>query len=153
MRRWVDGCVFFGIALMLAACGTQRPAPVVDRSGATGVRPDAAAGTSVPPAQRVAKEGIYTVQRGDTLYSIATSFGVDVRELARWNNLGDTASLSVGQTLRVGRSGDGALTLRPTKTRKKYSAAELNAQCNPRAPMPADLVAWDAMRPVGNEAL
>ena len=61
--------------------------------------------------------------------------------------------LSVGQTLRVGRSGDGALTLKPTKTRKKYSAAELNAQCDPRAPMPADLVAWDAMRPVGNEAL
>ena len=61
--------------------------------------------------------------------------------------------LSVGQTLRVGRSGDGALTLKPTRTRKKYSAADLNAQCDPRAPMPADLVAWEAMRPVGNETL
>jgi lipoprotein NlpD len=113
MRRWVGGSVFFGIALVLAACGTQRPAPVVDRSGATGVRPDAAAGTSLPPAPRVAKEGNYTVQRGDTLYSIATSFGVDVRELARWNNLGDAASLSVGQTLRVTAPPASAATVTP----------------------------------------
>ena len=61
--------------------------------------------------------------------------------------------LSIGQRLLVGRSGEGALTLRPAKTRKKYSAAELNAQCNPRAPMPADLAAWEAMRPAGDEAL
>ena len=61
--------------------------------------------------------------------------------------------LSVGQTLLVERSEQGTLTLQPKKTRKKYSAAELNAQCNPRAPMPADLSAWDAMRPAGSEAL
>ena len=113
MRRWVGRSVFFGVVLMLAACGTQRPAPVVDRSGPTNVRPDAAAGASVPPAQRVAKEGIYTVQRGDTLYSIATSFGVDVRELARWNNLGDSVSLSVGQALRVTAPPASAATVTP----------------------------------------
>ena len=61
--------------------------------------------------------------------------------------------LSVGQTLLVGRSDEGALTLRPKQARKKYRAAELNAQCNPRAPMPSDLAAWDTMRPVGHEAL
>ena len=61
--------------------------------------------------------------------------------------------LSIGQTLLVGRSGEGTLTLQPAQTRKKYSAAELNAQCNPRAPMPADLAAWDAMRPAGSETL
>lgn len=60
---------------------------------------------------------------------------------------------SVGQTLLVERTEQGSLTLQPKKLRKKYSAAELNAQCNPRAPMPADLAAWDAMRPVGSEAL
>ncbi len=113
MRRWFGGSVFFGIALILAACGTQRPAPVVDRSGPTGVRPDAAAAASAPSTQRVAKEGIYTVQRGDTLYSIATSFGVDVRELARWNNLGDSASLSVGQTVRVTAPPATAATVTP----------------------------------------
>lgn len=61
--------------------------------------------------------------------------------------------LSVGQTLLVERSDEGALTLRPKQARIKYSAAELNAQCNPRAPMPSDLAAWDTMRSAGNEAL
>lgn len=112
MRRWVGGSVCFGVALLMAACASQRPAPVVDRSGPTGVRPDAVA-AAPPSAQRVAKEGIYTVQRGDTLYSIATSFGVDVRELARWNNLGDTASLSVGQALRVTAPPATAATVTP----------------------------------------
>lgn len=60
--------------------------------------------------------------------------------------------LSVGQTLLVERTEQGTLTLQPKKARKKYSAAELNAQCNPRARMPADLAAWDAMRPAGSEA-
>ena len=48
---------------------------------------------------------------------------------------------------------DGNLLLRPQRERRKYTAAELNAQCKPKAPMPADLVAWEQMRPVGNETL
>ena len=50
---------------------------------------------------RTAKDGVYTVQRGDTLYSVASSFGVDARELARWNGIADTSVLTVGQALRV----------------------------------------------------
>jgi len=52
-------------------------------------------------ATREARDGVYTVQRGDTLYSIALAFGIDVRELARWNNISDASVLSVGQALRV----------------------------------------------------
>jgi lipoprotein NlpD len=87
----------------LAACAAQRPAPVVERSGGTPPRAERpAAGTpSAASTPRTARDGVYTVQRGDTLYSIAMSFGVDVRELARWNNLPDAAPLSVGQALRV----------------------------------------------------
>jgi lipoprotein NlpD len=85
--------------LLLAACGTQRPAPVVDRSGAKTASTEKPAAAAAPRA--AARDGTYTVQRGDTLYSIATAFGVDVRELARWNSLADGAVLSVGQTLRV----------------------------------------------------
>jgi len=84
--------------LLLAACGTQRPAPVVERSGAPPTRPDAPVAA---PASPKAAEGTYTVQRGDTLYSIAQRHGLDVRELARWNGLGDTPILAVGQTLRL----------------------------------------------------
>lgn len=33
----------------------------------------------------------------------------------------------------------------------KYSIADLMAQCNPDESMPADMVAWEQMQPVGKE--
>jgi lipoprotein NlpD len=93
----------FAVLLLVAlgACSSQKPAPVVDRSGAPGsVRPPAVAERPAT-ATREARDGIYTVQRGDTLYSIAMAFGVDVRDLARWNGLADASVLRVGQALRI----------------------------------------------------
>ena len=113
MRRLQGWTGMLAAVLLLAACGTQRPAPVVDRSGAPATRaekPSASPSAAVPA--RTAHDGIYTVQRGDTLYSIAMSFGVDVRELARWNGIGDAAALSVGQALRV-TAPAGAATVTP----------------------------------------
>src|SRR5512139_1481919 len=92
----------FAVLLLVAlgACSSQKPAPVVDRSGALGAaRPPVVAGKPAA-APRETKDGVYTVQRGDTLYSIAMAFGVDVRELARWNGLQDASVLRVGQTVR-----------------------------------------------------
>lgn len=94
MNRSLSLCL---AASLLAACASQRPAPVVDRSAAS--KPPPAAGAPVP--MREAKDGVYTVQRGDTLYSIALAFGVDHRDLARWNGIADAAALKVGQQLRV----------------------------------------------------
>ena len=39
----------------------------------------------------------------------------------------------------------------PKVPRKRYSAAELIAQCDVDAPMPTDLQGWDRMAPVGSE--
>src|SRR5512134_1287710 len=98
MKSKVFLCAIAVQAALLSACMSQRPAPVVDRSAATG-KPTAAA--PAPSPMREAKDGLYTVQRGDTLYSIALAFGVDHRALARWNDLTDPAQLRVGQALRV----------------------------------------------------
>lgn len=99
MKSSVFLCAIAVQAALLSACVSQRPAPVVDRSAAT-AKPATAAESAATPI-REAKDGIYTVQRGDTLYSIALTFGVDHRDLARWNNLADPTQLQVGQALRV----------------------------------------------------
>ena len=57
----------------------------------------------------------------------------------------------VGQAIDI-EVEDGRLVVTPTR-RKRYTAAELNAQCNPRAPMPEDIVAWDRASSVGSETL
>ena len=55
-----------------------------------------------PPAThaQAASDSTYTVQSGDTLYSIAREVGVSVRTLMAWNDLENT-TIAVGQTLRV----------------------------------------------------
>ena len=61
--------------------------------------------------------------------------------------------LREGQTLSVDSQRDGSLRLRPKPLTKRYTAAELNAQCDFSAPMPADLDAWDRAPALGSEAL
>lgn len=44
---------------------------------------------------------IYTVAKGDTLYSIAFRFGVDFKDMARWNNIAPPYVLQPGDQLLV----------------------------------------------------
>lgn len=44
---------------------------------------------------------IYTVVRGDTLYSIARKFGLDANDIAQQNNMSLTSSLLTGMELRI----------------------------------------------------
>jgi LysM repeat protein len=43
---------------------------------------------------------VHTVDRGETLFSIATTYGVTVEEIKKWNRL-RTSRLSIGQELRI----------------------------------------------------
>jgi antitoxin ChpS len=56
---------------------------------------------------------------------------------------------SVGSSLNAAVRSDGVLL---TLARRKYSLDELVAQCDPKAPLPVDLDAWGAVKPVGREA-
>ena len=95
------------LSAFLAACTitATREAPVTDRSARpitppTAVQPPAE--PAKPPVLRaMPADGNYIVQPGDTLFSIASSFGREVKDLARWNNLDDPAKIGVGQSLRV----------------------------------------------------
>jgi lipoprotein NlpD len=44
---------------------------------------------------------MYTVKKGDTLYSIALDHGQDYKDIAAWNNLENPNLIKVGQQLRV----------------------------------------------------
>ena len=81
-------------ALLLAACASNPPAPVVDMSTPS----NAAAPSSV---QSAAATGNYRVVRGDTLYAIAFKHGVDYRDLATWNGIAAPYKIFVGQQLRL----------------------------------------------------
>ncbi|MGZ9075283.1 MAG: peptidoglycan DD-metalloendopeptidase family protein [Burkholderiaceae bacterium] len=94
----IKGCALL-CALAVTACASQRPAPVVDRSGRSAVA--TAPLPAAPAAVRTAKDGIYVAQRGDTLSNVALAFGVSAKDLARWNGLGESENLIPGQTVQV----------------------------------------------------
>ena len=96
----------------MAGCATTGPAPVSDRPLPGRVPPAVITkpapvvvpkpDTAVVVKPLVSTDGpAYTVKQGDTLFSIAKSNGVTTRDLAAWNNLEDSASISVGQSLRL----------------------------------------------------
>jgi len=102
MTRWLA----ILLAGVLAGCAARGPAPVVDRSsGRTTYGYMRPAPVVVTPSGRPQIEpsdtGFHIVDRGDTLYSIAFANGLDVREVATWNQLEDPNVIQVGQRLRL----------------------------------------------------
>lgn len=64
-------------------------------------------------ASATATERVHVVRSGETLYGIATGYGLDYRELARWNRLGDGALIYPGQRLRLAPPAATPRTSRP----------------------------------------
>ncbi len=83
--------------LLLISCGTtQTPAPVVDRAiygTQKSVQADGETGAE--------KGKFYTVQKGDTFYSIALNHGIDHQALAEWNGITDPNSIQPGQKINL----------------------------------------------------
>ena len=57
--------------------------------------------------------------------------------------------IAAGQRMSLETTADGRIVVTP---KKKYTLAQMLAQCDPKAQPPADLAAWDTARPVGGEA-
>lgn len=58
--------------------------------------------------------------------------------------------IQVGDKLDVAVT-DGKLVFAPTETHRKYMLADLLAKCDQSAPMPLELIEWEAAPAVGNE--
>ncbi len=83
---WV---VLLTATVLLAACGAPHPLPPEQRY------------TRSSAMQPLPRPEAYRVVRGDTLYSIAFRYGLDWREVARWNNIGAPYTIRVDQWVRL----------------------------------------------------
>ncbi len=140
-RTWALWLAWTALAV---GCAAQKPAPVVDRTTPGAVRTPTTVPEKGPVVIREAKDGVYTVQRGDTLRAIATAFGVDLRDFMRWNDLTDASVLRVGQQVRVKPPADTAVTVTPITPSGAAEARPLPAPtplppagANAPAPVPA----------------
>lgn len=125
----------------LCPCLIRRMIPVlatVCLAGCAATWTSAPAGRNAQPsvAKRVEPppgSGRYTVRKGDTLYSIAWSFGLDYRHLARVNNLKSPSRIFPGQKLWIVPPGAtlpsyaGTVAKRDTKSTEKVYAKGQNS--------------------------
>ena len=89
------------ITALLAACVTVKPPVKVHRGG-----------------------GWYTVKRSDTLYSIAWRYGLDYKELARWNQIDVNEPIHPGQQLRLVKPRQATTTATAPKPQTKPAKAK-----------------------------
>lgn len=89
------------VTSLLFACSTTYKAPISDRTIKTG--------------------SFHRVQKGETLYSIAWSYGLDYRQLKAWNRIGKKYAIYPGQTLRLKppKKVSSAKVKKPQKTNNK----------------------------------
>ena len=115
MRRspWLAGLLT--LLVVLAACSTPAasptPADVPSAAASASTSPQASssgepsAEATPSPTPTASDESpiatLYTVRRGDTLWSIAKTYGVSMDRLANSNNLDSDDTLSVGQKLSI----------------------------------------------------
>jgi lipoprotein NlpD len=96
MKRIIAG---LGVAIVLAGCASSgQHAPVVERGT---VLKKSADRSSPSQKKDAASPRVHIVQRGDTLYGIAFSYGLDPRELAEQNNIQDMNLIQVGQQINL----------------------------------------------------
>ena len=78
---------------------TTTPAATAKTDATTSSAKTAASGAASAPAKSSA--GTYVVQKGDTWYGIARTYGTNVNELYALNGVDNTATLKVGQKITV----------------------------------------------------
>jgi len=84
-------------ALLAGCASSEYRAPVFERAEAE----KNAAMTNASPREKDWRPKSYTVQKGDTLYSIAFNYGFDYHDLAEMNGIKDPSVISIGQEIHL----------------------------------------------------
>ncbi len=79
--------------------------------------------TVKPPTYVSRGPGWYTVKRSDTLYSIAWRYGLDYKQLARWNKIDVGSPIHPGQRLRLLKPSGQTVTAGSTQKSSSKSKA------------------------------
>ena len=100
----------------------------------------------------------YTVRAGDTLYSIGRRFGLDYRDIARWNGVGRDYRIEIGQRLSLRPPPDDSATRAAARARPqvpKPASPPLRLPPAPRWtwPVPGGRVAGPVRQPSGGTGL
>lgn len=103
--RWLRLAALTSFTALLAACGTGTLAPVENRSagGFSTTGPRIVDPRTLAGWEFNGKPGYYTVQPGDTMYSVARAHGVSGRDVINWNSawVPEPTQMEVGQVLRI----------------------------------------------------
>jgi lipoprotein NlpD len=90
--------------LLLTACESNPPAPVIERASTPKPKPAEPkpidAKTALPTATvKDWRPDSYTVKKGDTLFGIGLEYGIDYKEIAAANNIPAPYPIKIGQKL------------------------------------------------------
>lgn len=122
--------------VMLGGCATKSSrAPVIDRLPSAQATPPAKK-AAAKPKEPDWRPATYTVQKGDTLYSIALEHGQDYKEIAEWNGIQAPYSIRIGQVLRLSSSSIETTTplkSLPISEAKPLASTEPSLKTEPKA--------------------
>lgn len=128
--------VLFGLAVAVAGCSSS-----VVRTGGSPGGGSAQPGPSSPVRVSQPKYGAtQVVQKGDTVYRIATTNGITALDLALWNNIPPPYIIHPGQRLRLYPGGSVA-TIPPAKTPVKQAPTRPSTP-PPSVVAPVASLAW-----------
>ena len=133
------------IIATLAACAAKRPAPVSDARPPSGIatsRSEAKPVVSKPgsPVAPIETGRLHTIQKGDTLISVALTNGLDYRELAAWNNIVNPNVIKLGEVLRLTAPGSVSTSAQGTATGQPQPGAPVSSPLI-LTPMPSGALA------------
>jgi murein DD-endopeptidase MepM/ murein hydrolase activator NlpD len=153
LPRRVDAAPLIGTAPQSGAIsgGTIAPAPIEVTSIASGAL-DRVGTVSTPrpavaaPSSSAEQPGRHRVQRGETVYSIARTYGVSVKALADWNTLGANLDLREGQYLLIPVV-NGTPPAPSTSTNAPGTASATPVPPSAAKPLPAEVTQPAAAKP------
>ena len=147
LRVVLRGLLVLALVCAWAGCATPGRPVVVER----GPAPERAT-VPAPGSVSIPRSGVHVVKRGDTLYSIAWRYGLEMKSLARNNRIRSPYTIYPGQKLRLkGRAVAATPRRTPPKTSGTTARKPSPATPAPQIPSSALVWQWPASSPVVRE--